>query len=149
MKYLIACLGSPLMGDDGIGLAVAHELAKRGYEVVTCGSDLSTVLTRIEDIDLLLVVDAIDLGAKPGSVFVFKLEEVDEVPARTSHTIGAVNMLKVMMKAFQKPIDIYLIGIQPEQVKHSIELTPKVRATINEVVAKIEELIKEFQEKRS
>ncbi|MEM2314845.1 MAG: hydrogenase maturation protease [Candidatus Nezhaarchaeales archaeon] len=142
-------MGSPLMGDDSIGLAVAHELAKRGYEVVACGSDLSPVLTRMEDIDLLIVVDAIDLGAKPGSVFVLKLEEVNEVPARTSHTIGVISMLKIMMKVFQKPMDTYLVGVQPERVKHSTELTPKVRLAINEVVVKVEELIKEFQENKS
>ncbi|MDH5816286.1 MAG: hydrogenase maturation protease [Candidatus Nezhaarchaeota archaeon] len=149
MKYLIACLGNPLMGDDGVGLAVARELAKRGHEVVTCGPDLSSVLTKVDDIDLVIVVDAIDLEAEPGSVFVLKLEDVDEVPARSSHTLRATRMLKTMMRVFRKPIDAYLVGVQPERVEPATELTPRVKSAISEVVAKVEELIMRTQEKKS
>lgn len=136
------------MGDDGVGLVVAHELAKRGYEVVTCGSDLSSVLARMDDVDLLIIVDAIDLGARPGSVFAFKLWEVDEARARTSHSLGAISALKIMLKVFQKPIDVYLVGVQPERVEPATELTPKVKSAIDEIVAKVGELIKKAQEER-
>jgi len=52
MRCLVACLGNPLMGDDGAGIAVASELTRLGYEVVVCGSDLAPVVTRIEEIDV-------------------------------------------------------------------------------------------------
>lgn len=137
------------MGDDGVGLAVAHELAKQGYEVVACGSDLSPVLTRVDDIDLLIVVDAVDWGAKPGSVLVSKLEEVEEAHTQSSHHLGITNMLKIVMKIFKKPMSVYLVGIQPERVEPVAELTPKVKSAINEVVAKVGELIKKAQENKS
>lgn len=146
MKYLIACLGNPLMGDDGIGPAVASELAKQGYEVVTCGSDLSLVLTRIEDVDLLIIVDAVDWGAEPGSVFVAKIDEVNEVSAWSSHRLGVISMLKIMMKIFKKPVNAYLVGVQPERVEPVAELTSKVKLAVNEVVVKVKELIRKAQE---
>lgn len=133
------------MGDDGVGPAVARELAKQGYEVVTCGSDLSPVLTRIENVDLLIVVDAVDWGAKPGSVFVAKLDEVNEVYTRCSHRLGVTSMLKVMMKVFKKPVNVYLVGVQPERVEPVAELTPKVKLAVDEVVARVRELIEKFK----
>lgn len=133
------------MGDDGVGPAVARELAKQGYEVVTCGSDLSPVLTRIENVDLLIVVDAVDWGAKPGSVFVAKLDEVNEVYARCSHRLGVTSMLKVMMKVFKKPENVYLVGVQPERVEPVAELTPKVKLAVDEVVARVRELIEKLK----
>lgn len=136
------------MGDDGVGLAVAYELASQGYEVVTCGSDLSSVLTRIEDVDLLIIIDAVDWGAEPGSVLVAKFDEVSEAYARSSHRIGVTNMLKVMMKTFDKTLDVYLIGIQPERLEPVSELTPKVKSAINEVVARVKELIERAQENK-
>lgn len=134
------------MGDDGVGPAVASELAKQGYEVVVCGSDLSLVLTRIEDVDLLIVVDAVDWGAEPGSVFIAKLDEVGEVRAWASHHLGVTSMLKIMMRAFNKPVDVYLIGVQPERIEPVAELTSKVKSAVNEVVRKVREIIEKAQE---
>lgn len=148
VKYLIACLGNPLMGDDGVGSVVAHELAKQGYEVVTCGSDLSPVLTRIEEVDLLIIVDAVDWGAEPGSVFVARLNEVSEVYTRSSHRLGVTDMLKVMMKVFGKPVDAYLVGIQPKRVEPATELTSKVKPAVDEAVARVKELIEKVQENK-
>lgn len=147
MKYLIACLGNPLMGDDGVGLAVAYELTKQGYNVIVCGSDLSPVLAKVDDVDLLVVIDAVDWGSEPGSVSVFKLDEIDEAHVQSSHSIGVTKMLKIIMKIFKKPENVYLVGIQPERVEPITELTPKVKLAINEALIKVEELIKKIEKK--
>ncbi len=146
MKCLIACLGNPLMGDDGAGVAVAGELAKLGYEVVVCGSDLSPVMARVEEVNVLIIVDAVNWGAKPGSVLTARLDDLEEEPVRASHSLRVSEVIKLMRKAFGHPLEVYVVGIQPERVEPSTELSPSVRQAVNEAVAKVRELLRGLQE---
>lgn len=146
MRCLVACLGNPLMGDDGAGIAVASELTKLGYEVVVCGSDLAPVVTRIEEIDVLIVVDAVDWGAEPGSVLTAKLDDLEERRAGTSHSLRVSEVIKLIRKAFGGPREVYVVGIQPERIELSTELSPSVRRAVNEAVAKVRELLARLQE---
>jgi len=146
VRPLIACLGNPLMGDDGVGAAVASELAKLGYEVVVCGSDLSPVLTRVEEVDSLIIVDAMDWGAEPGSVLTAKLEDLEEGRVRTSHSLRVSDAIKLVRSVFGRPSEVYVVGIQPERVEPSTELSPSVRRAVNDVVAKVRELFARLRE---
>lgn len=141
LKYLIACLGNPLMGDDGIGTLIAKELASEGLEVVICGSDLSPVLVRLDNLEVLIIVDAIDWGANPGSVIVARLEDFEEVRLRMSHSLPVTEILKLMKKLFGKPSDVYIIGVQPGHIKPGIEFTPQVRKAIHTVTAKVKDIL--------
>lgn len=129
------------MGDDGVGLLVAKELISEGLEVVTCGSDLSSVLAKLDDLDTLIIVDAVDWGAQPGSVIVAKLEDLEEAKFRVSHSLPATEILKLMKKIFGKPSETYIIGVQPGRIEPSSELTPQVRKAIREVTAKIKDML--------
>jgi hydrogenase maturation protease len=73
---LVIGLGNPLMGDDGVGCVVAERLAKdprlpADVEVICGGSDLLRSAAQIEGRSSVLVVDALQDGASPGSVAVF------------------------------------------------------------------------------
>jgi hydrogenase maturation protease len=149
VKPLIACLGNPLMGDDGAGVVVAGELARLGYEVVVCGSDLSPVLARAGETDALIIVDAVDWGAEPGSVLTAKLEDLEERRVRASHYLQVSEVIKLMKKAFGKPLEVYVVGVQPERVKPSTELSLSVRQALNNVIARVRELVVRLQESRT
>ena len=61
-------LGSPIMGDDGFGLAVLARLEERwelpeDVELVDGGTWGMTLLPTIEDSDHVLFIDAINTGA--------------------------------------------------------------------------------------
>ncbi len=71
-RTVVIGLGNPLMGDDGLGLAVLDEL-RTGYafppdvELVDGGTWGMNLLPVIEDADELILIDAIDVGATPGA----------------------------------------------------------------------------------
>jgi len=146
VKLLIACLGNPLMGDDGVGTVVAGELAKLGYEVVVCGSDLSPVLTRAEEVDALIIVDAVDWGAEPGSVLTARLEDLEERRVRTSHSLRVSEVIRLMKSVFGRPSEVYVVGVQPERVEPSTELSLSVRRAIASLVARVKELVTRLEE---
>ncbi|MCS7139301.1 MAG: hydrogenase maturation protease [Candidatus Nezhaarchaeota archaeon] len=143
MKYIIACLGNPLMGDDGFGPAVARELIKRGHRNVVFNSDPLNLLTQLDDVDLVIIVDAVNLGVEPGSLFVAKLDDVREIAPRSSHSLPVTEILKIMRKILRKPMEVYIIGVQPARIEPGEDLTPPVQCAIKDAVLKIEELIVE------
>ena len=74
-------LGSPIMGDDGFGLAVLARLGERwripeDVELVDGGTWGMTLLPTIEDSDHVLFVDAINTGSAPGTVTVIAREQL-------------------------------------------------------------------------
>lgn len=88
MKVLIAGVGNVLRGDDGFGIRVIETLSNDGgvaedvdlYEAGIAGIELVQEL--MNGYDALILVDAVDRGAAPGTVFVLDpiAPEVDHSP---------------------------------------------------------------------
>lgn len=81
-RTLVACVGNVLRGDDGFGVAVAQRLAAAplppGVELIETGiGGMSIVQQLMDGYDALVVVDAVDRGAAPGTVFVLEPELPD------------------------------------------------------------------------
>ena len=71
-RVVVIGLGNPIMGDDGLGLAVLEHL-QTAYtfppeiELVDGGTWGMNLLPVIEDADELILIDAINAGALPGT----------------------------------------------------------------------------------
>ena len=83
MNAVVACFGNVLRADDGVGPAVAQALVNerlpegvRVLEVGIGGIHLVQELLRAAA-DVLLIVDAVDLGRLPGTVVVQRPEVLD------------------------------------------------------------------------
>ena len=65
-------IGNPLRGDDGVGVVVAECLQQRnlpgGVEVLDGGLGGLTLIDYFEDVARVILVDAADVGAAPGSI---------------------------------------------------------------------------------
>lgn len=75
MKAIVACFGNVLRGDDGVGPAVARALLGEplpvGVRVLDVGiGGIHLVQELFDGADVLLIVDAVDLGRPAGSVVV-------------------------------------------------------------------------------
>jgi len=84
---LIACFGNALRGDDAFGLAVAERLIAQPLpdfvRVLDAGiGGIHLVQELMVGVDVLLVVDALDLGFPEGSVItqVPRIADVTELP---------------------------------------------------------------------
>ena len=83
-KVLLLGIGNPLLTDDGIGIAVAREIAKRnpkGVDVEEATASGIEIMELMLDYEKVVVVDAIMLpGHEPGEIM--RLEE-----RNFSHTV--------------------------------------------------------------
>ena len=70
MGVLVIGLGNPLRGDDGVGPRLVEELARRemppGVQVLDGGAVGLGLLDLVEGRERVIVVDAAEMGRKPG-----------------------------------------------------------------------------------
>lgn len=80
---LVAGFGNVLMGDDGFGIAVVQQLARRPdlpltVKVVEVGiGGISLVQELLDGYDVLLIVDAVDRGGVPGTTYLLEQQVTD------------------------------------------------------------------------
>ena len=135
---MVLGLGNIVMNDDGAGVRVVQHLSdwySFPEDVVlldggTLGLD---ILPRLEGIDRLLVVDAVDNGKAPGDLI--RLAG-DEVPVALStklspHQMGLKDLLAVAELQGILPSELVLAGVQPGNVDMGMELSEEVGAAIN------------------
>ncbi|HXG82550.1 MAG TPA: hydrogenase maturation protease [Pyrinomonadaceae bacterium] len=159
MKILVAGMGNVLRGDDGFGIRVVAELSKNHnlgeevdlYEAGIGGIGLVQEL--MNGYDALVVVDAVEKGAKAGTLFVLEpLEHRTEITNEKLHE-SLVDMhyadpSKVLLLARALnvcPPKVFLVGCQPEYVDDAVEgLRPPVEGAVPQAVKEVLSLINEL-----
>lgn len=147
-KVVILGVGNLLMTDEGLGVHAVTAL-EQGYafpESVRCvdgGTSTQELLGDLEDLDHLIVLDAVSSGSAPATMI--RLEGTD-VPAQfttklSPHQIGIADLLAMLTFTGHAPKRVLLLGVEPEILKLGMELSPKVAARVPELCAQvIEEL---------
>ena len=130
-------VGSPLMRDDGLGVAVVEILRDRwapdrDLAFLDGGTWGMRVLPYIEAADRLLLVDVIRNGREPGEVI--RLER-HELPSHLHHKLsphqidlGEVLALAELRGTF--PEQAVALGIEPDRVEMRYGLSPVVEAAL-------------------
>ena len=144
MSILVMGLGNLLMSDDGLGSRVISELEERFLPCAqvslldggTLGLDL---LPRLEGINKLLIIDALQMGAEPGSVFRLEGDDVPRAFANklSVHQMGLQDLLAVAELQGHLPRELVVIGAQSAEIEMVMELSPPVQAAFDEVVSAV------------
>jgi hydrogenase maturation protease len=156
-QVLIAGIGNVLRGDDGFGPAVVQALEAKGalpegVRAVEMGiGGINLVIELMEGYDALVVVDAVDRGKAPGSLFVLEPEvpEASSVPVLEAWGWSAEscmtlpNRALVMARAAEAlPPLVRIVGCQPgETEEFSTELSPPVQQAVSRAVETIFSLL--------
>ncbi len=141
MRVLVLGLGNPLRGDDGIGPRVVAELNRRGLPAgVTAldgGSGGLNLLQVMEGWERVVVVDAADMGKRPGEFVRFTPDEVELVEGENHlsfHNAGLTEAL-ALARALDHPLPpLVIFGVQPERIGWGKGLSPVMERTIPALV---------------
>ncbi|MBI3584723.1 MAG: HyaD/HybD family hydrogenase maturation endopeptidase [Nitrospinae bacterium] len=140
-KILILGVGNILLKDDGVGVRVIEKL-QRDYkfpsnvEIIDGGTASLGLLNLLDDVDCLIIVDALQGNDSPGSIYRFKFEDLSaNIPKKLSpHQIGILETLTVK-RVLGKIPDTTIIAIQPKDcINWGMELTPEIENKIPDVV---------------
>jgi hydrogenase maturation protease len=139
-RTLVLGLGNPIMGDDGLGLAVLDRLRAEwvlpvDVEMVDGGTWGMRLLPLIEAAERVLLLDAIDLGLEPGSPVVLEREQLPRHFAHklSPHQIDLREVLALAELRGTLPADIVAVGAQPERVELAAELSPALARRLGEI----------------
>lgn len=150
---LILGIGNTLLSDEGAGVHAIRLLGNRyansDYVTLVDGGTLSfTLAGPIEDADHLIVIDAAELRASPGTVRVFVEDDMDRFigsqKKSSVHEVGLLDLLTIARLSEHLPERRALIGIQPEFLDWGEEPTPAVREAIPMACERAMELVERW-----
>lgn len=113
-------IGSPVAGDD-VGWRFAEALKTadlgRGFsegsvDVVTCDHPGHLLLGVLDGLRLVIIVDAMRTGTKPGSLRKLEMRDLDDTITRTSHSFGVAHILALGHALGVLPPRVILYGIE-------------------------------------
>ncbi len=149
-KITIGGIGSVLLGDDGIGPCVAGMLEASyrfddNVTVVDLGTPGLDLVAHLSGIDALILVDAVANGAQPGTVTLYRKEEIlrhGPSPVRMDpHSPALSESLMIADFSGQGPREVLLIGVTGEQYE---ALTSLSEAALRGIQAAVEEVLQEL-----
>lgn len=153
-RTLILGLGNTLLADEGIGIHALHALQAHladyaDIEFLDGGTLSFTLAGPIEDADQLIVIDAAQLYAQPGTVHMFVNAEMDRYLGsnnkRSVHEVGLIDLMIIARLTDQLPNRRALIGIQPRDIDWGDHPSTPVAAAIPVVCGLARTLLRSWQ----
>lgn len=144
-RVLIACVGNPLRSDDGFGFAVASRLdpPPEGAKLVETGIGGVALLQELMGgYEGLVLVDATDRGAEPGTVFVIEPCVADAVHVPDVHLANPERVLSLAKALGCLPPRVVIVGCQPADAHKLAErLSPAVERAVDVAVERVHETV--------
>lgn len=149
-KLLVLGIGNTLLTDEGVGVAAMRELERRlagraDIGFLDGGTLSFTLAVPISEYDALLVIDAAELHAAPGTVRCFEDEAMDcflgEHRKRSVHEVGLLDLMSISLLGGHWPQPRALIGVQAAEIGWGECLSDEVAAALPEVYRLAEDFI--------
>ena len=145
---LVLGMGNILLTDEGLGVRALEAFCDRfetpaGVDLLDGGTTGMGLLDDIGGREQLLVLDAVQTGAPPGTLAVLRDEEIPVYFGRrgTPHQLGLSDVLATLELAGEKPAQVTVLGIVPDSLELSLELSATIAAQLGGLVdALVDEL---------
>ena len=152
-SILVLGIGNILLADEGAGVHAMRQLEQQcrdaGVRFADGGTLSFTLAGLIESSPALIVLDAAEMYAEPGSVAVFEGEHMDAFLGserkRSVHEVGLLDVMALAALGGRLPEKRALIGIQPQTIEWSDSPSDPVARAIPEACHRARELIERWQ----
>lgn len=143
-KIAIVAMGNSYRQDDSIGIKVAtlcKGLQSEKLIVLNEGNNGISLLDFVQEINNVIVIDAVDYGAGPGDIRVFDYNELMEGSFNlvSSHTYDIFNFIKIFNPS------IKIIGIQPKITDWGTDMSQEVEHSIPKAVDIVKKLVNDWR----
>lgn len=150
-RIVVLGVGNVLMADEGVGVHAVTALEK-GWVLpddVRCvdgGTSTQELLGDLENVEHLIVLDAVRAGRAPGDLV--RLEG-DAVPRAfttklSPHQVGISDLLATLTFMGRAPGSVLLLGVEPARLELDLSLSdvvaPRVPELCRQVVAELTRL---------
>ena len=137
-------VGNILLTDEGFGVHVVNQL-REDYvfnppiTILDGGTMGMELLTYMRGMTKLLLVDAINGGDAPGTVYEFPYEEMNSyfTEAISVHEVGMQDILRIRTLQEDPLEDAVVIGVEPENLELGLDLSETTQVVVKDVKERI------------
>lgn len=140
-RIAVIGLGNILFSDEGVGVHAAAELSRRFtfspvIDIVDGGTLGLDLLPFFQDRDRILIIDAVDFVKSPGYMACLQRDKIRSVlnPKLSVHHIGLSDLLFAAQLTRTQPLDLCLVGIQPQSLALGMRMTNAIGQAVGTLV---------------
>lgn len=144
MRVVVLGIGNILLSDEGVGVRAVERLEQEyelpeGVAALDGGCSAMEMLEDLENLDGLIVVDAVYAHQAPGELVHLEGDEVSSFfrTRMSPHQVGLSDVLASLELTGRAPKQRVIIGIKPVSMDLSMDLTPQVAARVPEMVGRV------------
>ena len=149
-RVMVAGVGNIFLADDGFGVEVARRLSggvfPAGVEVEDYGiRGMHLAFQLLEGYDALILIDAVQRGDQPGTIFVIEpdLDAEPINPATDAHSMNPEAVLSTLAALGGRVGRVLVVGCEPAELVERIGLSEVVSRAVDEAVSVMRKLIDE------
>ena len=131
-KAIVIGVGNPFRSDDGVGPAIVRLLQAQIPGEIKCfeeTGDGAELLDAWKDIECVILIDAIQSGAPPTTVYRFDARG-ESLPVwfshASTHTFGVAEAIELARHMDELPATLIVYGIEGLDFSPGTELSPEV-----------------------
>ncbi len=142
-SVLVAAIGNPDRGDDGVGPAIAdrlRDLAPAGVRVIACGGDVLDLIEEWAGYAAALLIDAANPDGEPGRIRRFDLAEqklAADFSTNSTHAFGLAEAVELARAMGRLPRRLAVYLVEGERFEIGAALTPPVAAAVDKAAEAI------------
>ncbi len=140
---LVVGIGNILLKDEGVGVRAVEAMMSLEWpetvELLDGGTSGADLLDHVANRRKVIVVDAVDADAPPGTVLRFSGEDLArrEGERFSLHELGLLEILAMARQLGCAPREVVIIGIQPKEIGPGLELSDEVAAVLPRVLESV------------
>lgn len=133
------------MGDDGVAIYIAEKLSKKlqskGVEVIIGETDFQYCLSKIEEEDFIIILDATWFGTVPGTVTTIELRDLYKLNTNQSLFSQHGYSLIRGLETYYKSLRGIIIGIEGRKFYFDLSLSSELEEYFEDICKKVDEII--------
>ncbi|MFH0823306.1 MAG: HyaD/HybD family hydrogenase maturation endopeptidase [Pseudomonadota bacterium] len=141
-RVVVLGVGNVLLKDEGIGVRVIEELARRytfpdRVKIVDGGTQGLWLMSTLQECDHLVVVDAVLGGGEPGTLYRLTRRDLPRGlrAKQSAHDSDLVEALNLCELIGQGPGSVVVVGVEPQDIQpFGLELTEVVGSRIEDLL---------------
>ena len=141
---MIIGFGNEFRHDDAIGLIAARRLQQMHIAAEEHDRDFVSLIHRWKGIDVVILIDAVSSGARPGTLHRIDLNKRILPPgiSASTHALGLAEAVEMSRTLGTLPDRILFLGIEGEDFTPGLGISAEVQRALDDLVQKV----KAFQE---
>jgi len=137
-KYVFACIGTYIRGDDASALELCNNLIHEyPNNIVLCEHGLENCIGSIVELNTrkIVIIDSVLIENIPvGSIILFNEDEINEAYILSTHSLPTTVSISILRSILGIDINIVFLGIVVKNIDIGFDMSPEVENIVKNII---------------